>query len=115
MKRIPQSTMSAVQPIRPAATVIIVREAAPGFEIFMLRRTATEFLSTCGNVTPCAALSGSFVFPALVAAQERSTAAALRTTRTVFVRFHPEVENSFTRKQIVVGHLEFLEPEKIAQ
>lgn len=32
--------MSAVQPIRPAATVIIVRDAAPSFEIFMLRRTS---------------------------------------------------------------------------
>ena len=32
--------MSAVQPIRPAATVIIVREAASSFEIFMLRRTS---------------------------------------------------------------------------
>jgi 8-oxo-dGTP pyrophosphatase MutT (NUDIX family) len=32
--------MTAVQPIRPAATIIIVREAEPQFEIFMLRRTA---------------------------------------------------------------------------
>lgn len=37
-----QSTKSPVQPIRPAATVIIAREAPAtrgGFEIFMLRRT----------------------------------------------------------------------------
>ncbi|MEM1232281.1 MAG: NUDIX hydrolase, partial [Pseudomonadota bacterium] len=32
--------MKPVQPIRPAATIIIVREAQPQFEIFMLRRTA---------------------------------------------------------------------------
>tara|TARA_A100001037_G_scaffold227646_1_gene205640 strand:- start:1427 stop:2173 length:747 start_codon:yes stop_codon:yes gene_type:complete len=32
--------MSAVQPIRPAATVIIVRAAPSSFEIFMVRRTA---------------------------------------------------------------------------
>ena len=32
--------MSAIQPIRPAATVIIVRDAPSSFEIFMLRRTS---------------------------------------------------------------------------
>jgi 8-oxo-dGTP pyrophosphatase MutT (NUDIX family) len=32
--------MSQVQPIRPAATVIIVRDAIDGFEIFMLKRTS---------------------------------------------------------------------------
>lgn len=31
--------MSHVQPIRPAATIILVRDADSGFEIFMLRRT----------------------------------------------------------------------------
>ena len=31
--------MIATQPIRPAATVILVRNAASSFEIFMLRRT----------------------------------------------------------------------------
>ncbi|MEM6708600.1 MAG: hypothetical protein AAF648_07420 [Pseudomonadota bacterium] len=30
---------SAVQPIRPAATIMIVRDAEPQFELFMLRRT----------------------------------------------------------------------------
>jgi 8-oxo-dGTP pyrophosphatase MutT (NUDIX family) len=32
--------MANIQPIRPAATVILVREAGAGFEIFMLRRTS---------------------------------------------------------------------------
>jgi 8-oxo-dGTP pyrophosphatase MutT (NUDIX family) len=32
--------MSSVQPIRPAATVILVRDAARDFQIFMLRRTS---------------------------------------------------------------------------
>ena len=32
--------MSQVQPIRPAATVIIVRDAEQDFEIFMLKRTS---------------------------------------------------------------------------
>ncbi|MBH79079.1 MAG: NUDIX hydrolase [Gammaproteobacteria bacterium] len=32
--------MTAVQPIRPAATVIIVRDAPSSFEIFMVRRTS---------------------------------------------------------------------------
>jgi len=44
--------MSAVQPIRPAATVIIVREAAVSFEIFMLRRTSKASFA-----------SGMYVFP----------------------------------------------------
>ena len=30
----------AVQPIRPAATVILIREAPVSFEIFMLKRTS---------------------------------------------------------------------------
>ncbi len=44
--------MPAVQPIRPAATVIIVREAAFSFEIFMLRRTSKASFA-----------SGMYVFP----------------------------------------------------
>jgi 8-oxo-dGTP pyrophosphatase MutT (NUDIX family) len=44
--------MSAVQPIRPAATVIIVREAAVSFEIFMLRRTSKASFA-----------GGMYVFP----------------------------------------------------
>ena len=42
----------AVQPIKPAATVIIVREATSSFEIFMLKRTASASFA-----------SGMFVFP----------------------------------------------------
>ena len=44
--------MSAVQPIRPAATIILVREAAESFEIFMLKRTSKASFA-----------SGMFVFP----------------------------------------------------
>ncbi|MEM7003541.1 MAG: NUDIX hydrolase [Pseudomonadota bacterium] len=44
--------MPAVQPIRPAATIIIVREAAESFEIFMLKRTSKASFA-----------SGMFVFP----------------------------------------------------
>lgn len=45
--------MSAVQPIRPAATVILIREIAePGFEIFMLRRTSSAAFA-----------GGMYVFP----------------------------------------------------
>ncbi|NCF32129.1 MAG: NUDIX hydrolase, partial [Proteobacteria bacterium] len=29
-----------VQPIRPAATVIVIREASPSYEIFMLKRAS---------------------------------------------------------------------------
>ena len=43
---------SAVQPIRPAATVILLREAARGFEVFMLKRTSQASFA-----------GGMFVFP----------------------------------------------------
>ena len=42
----------AVQPIRPAATIIIAREAPESFEIFMLKRTSKASFA-----------SGMFVFP----------------------------------------------------
>ena len=41
-----------VQPIRPAATVILVRESEPSFQIFMLKRTSQSAFA-----------SGMFVFP----------------------------------------------------
>ncbi len=41
-----------VQPIRPAATIIVVREAAQSFEIFMLKRTSRASFA-----------SGMYVFP----------------------------------------------------
>ena len=44
--------MNKVQPVRPAATVILLREAAPGFEIFMLKRTHQAAFA-----------GGMFVFP----------------------------------------------------
>jgi 8-oxo-dGTP pyrophosphatase MutT (NUDIX family) len=44
--------MSAVQPIQPAATVIIAREAGSGFEIFMLKRTSNAAFA-----------GGMYVFP----------------------------------------------------
>jgi 8-oxo-dGTP pyrophosphatase MutT (NUDIX family) len=44
--------MTAVQPIRPAATVILVRDAAQDYEIFMLRRTSDAAFA-----------GGMFVFP----------------------------------------------------
>ena len=43
---------SAVQPIRPAATIIVVREARASFEVFMLKRTSRASFA-----------SGMFVFP----------------------------------------------------
>ena len=43
---------SPVQPIRPAATVIVVREAAQSYEIFMLKRTSKASFA-----------SGMYVFP----------------------------------------------------
>ena len=46
----PQS--NAEQPIRPAATVILVREAATSYEIFMLKRTSSAVFA-----------SGMYVFP----------------------------------------------------
>lgn len=46
------STPAPVQPIRPAATVIIVREASESYEIFMLKRTSSASFA-----------SGMFVFP----------------------------------------------------
>jgi 8-oxo-dGTP pyrophosphatase MutT (NUDIX family) len=44
--------MKPIQPIRPAATVILVRDAEVGFEIFMLRRTSQAAFA-----------GGMFVFP----------------------------------------------------
>ncbi|MDH3643509.1 MAG: hypothetical protein OES38_15505, partial [Gammaproteobacteria bacterium] len=44
--------MTQVQPIRPAATVIIVRDAGDDFEIFMLKRTSGAAFA-----------GGMFVFP----------------------------------------------------
>lgn len=44
--------MSTIQPIRPAATVILVRDADPGYEIFMLRRTSEAAFA-----------GGMYVFP----------------------------------------------------
>ena len=41
-----------VQPIRPAATIIVIREAAESYEIFMLKRTSKASFA-----------SGMFVFP----------------------------------------------------
>ena len=41
-----------LQPIRPAATVILVRESEPSFQIFMLKRTSNAAFA-----------SGMFVFP----------------------------------------------------
>jgi len=43
---------NAVQPIRPAATIIVVREADPSYEIFMLKRTSRASFA-----------SGMYVFP----------------------------------------------------
>ncbi len=43
---------SAVQPIRPAATVIVIRDTNPGFEIFMLRRASESAFA-----------GGMYVFP----------------------------------------------------
>ena len=45
-------TPAPVQPIRPAATIIVVRQAQPSFEIFMLKRTSKASFA-----------SGMFVFP----------------------------------------------------
>ena len=45
-------TNTAVQPIRPAATVILVREAQTSYEIFMLKRTSRASFA-----------GGMFVFP----------------------------------------------------
>ena len=44
--------MNPVQPIRPAATVILLREVAKGFEIFMLKRSGRSAFA-----------GGMFVFP----------------------------------------------------
>lgn len=44
--------MTAIQPIRPAATVMIVRDAEPGVELFMLKRTSNAAFA-----------GGMFVFP----------------------------------------------------
>jgi 8-oxo-dGTP pyrophosphatase MutT (NUDIX family) len=44
--------MTTIQPIRPAATVILVRDVAAGFEIFMLRRTSAAAFA-----------GGMYVFP----------------------------------------------------
>jgi len=49
----PQQVKSKpVQPIRPAATVIVVRDTHPGFEIFMLRRSSESAFA-----------GGMYVFP----------------------------------------------------
>ena len=48
----PPAASGKVQPIRPAATVILLREAARGFEIFMLKRTSRASFA-----------GGMFVFP----------------------------------------------------
>ena len=47
-----ESQSNAEQPIRPAATVILVREAATSYEIFMLKRTSSAVFA-----------SGMYVFP----------------------------------------------------
>lgn len=47
-----QAQSNAEQPIRPAATVILVREAAISYEIFMLKRTSSAVFA-----------SGMYVFP----------------------------------------------------
>jgi 8-oxo-dGTP pyrophosphatase MutT (NUDIX family) len=44
--------MNTIQPIRPAATVILVRDAVAGYEIFMLRRTSSAAFA-----------GGMYVFP----------------------------------------------------
>src|SRR5262245_41164810 len=44
--------MSTIQPIRPAATVILVRDGAAGAEIFMVRRTSAAAFG-----------GGMYVFP----------------------------------------------------
>lgn len=44
--------MNKVQPVRPAATVILVREAEAGFEVFLLKRTSKATFA-----------GGMFVFP----------------------------------------------------
>ena len=44
--------MAGIQPIRPAATIIVVREADTSFEVFMLRRNANASFA-----------SGMYVFP----------------------------------------------------
>lgn len=49
---LPVAVDQPVQPIRPAATVILVREANPSYEIFMLKRTSQASFA-----------SGMYVFP----------------------------------------------------
>jgi hypothetical protein len=63
-----QSSMNNIQPIRPAATVILARDAAGGYEIFMLRRTSAAAFA-----------GGMFVFPA---AGWTATTTCTSTTRT---------------------------------
>lgn len=50
--KLAQEPAKKVQPIRPAATIILVREAKPSYEIFMLKRTSRASFA-----------SGMFVFP----------------------------------------------------
>ena len=47
-----ESQSSAEQPIRPAATVILVREAATSYEIFMLKRTSSAVFASGMYVVP---------------------------------------------------------------
>ena len=67
------------------------------------------------NVAPCAAIACSFSLVLVTAPHEGAATTALGTTGTVFVRLYPEVEDSFSNKQVMVGNNEFLEPEQIAQ
>ena len=57
-----------VQPIRPAASVILVRDTDPGFEILMLRRTADAAFAGGMHVFPGGRVDGDdhlHVFDAL--------------------------------------------------
>lgn len=47
-----EQPVKPVQPIRPAATVIVVRDTSPGYEIFMLRRASESAFA-----------GGMYVFP----------------------------------------------------
>ncbi len=64
-----------------------------------------------GNIAPRSRAARGH---SVAAAHDLATASTLRAARTVFVRFYPEVENAFARKQVVVGDDEVLEPEKSA-
>ena len=47
-----------VQPIRPAATVIVVREASSSYEIFMLKRTSSKLAPSDMYVFPGGRVDG---------------------------------------------------------